>query len=242
MKSCYWYLVPIFCFLSSTANIKAHSGERNFLLPGATLEQAQQALDETLQNLADASQVVLVRKIKQPDQQVPQNLTKVTIQLETNCSFDRLVGFLTAIRSNEKFLRIEELSILSFRMQRDWVIRPSLKVSGFVDNAPDQPHAYAQNLDKLVDGAGALLFRRDQNLEILKDLADILQPGDVLTTYHNLNCTIEFSGLFPPSSSSDLMHKLEKSPYLKEMTSKGNVYQDAVTGRERASYSAKCEK
>ncbi len=241
MESCR-YLVLVFCLWFSTPNIQPQSLERNLLLPGATLEQAQQALDEILQNLANVNQVVLVRKIKQPDQKLPQNLTKVTDQLETNCSFDQLVRYLTAIKSYEKFLRVEELSILSFRMQREWVIRPSLKVSGFVENAPNQAHTDAQNPDKQVDEAGAPLFRRDQNLEILKELTNLLEPGDMLTTYHNLNCSIEFSGLFPPSSSSGLVDKLEKSPFLKEVTSTGNIYHDAQTGRERASYSAKCKK
>jgi len=242
MKSCRLYFVLAFCLLFSTPKIKAQSGERNLLLPGATLEQAEQALDKILQNFADASQVELIRKVKQPDQKFPGNLTMVTIRLESSCNYDQLVRFLGAIRSYEKFLKVEELSITNFRMQGKWEIRSSLQVSGFVENAPDKVPAQAQNLEKRVDGAGALLFRRDQNLEILKELTGLLTPDAILTVYQNRDCTILLSGIFPPSSSSDLMEKLEKSPFLKDVTSPGRTFLDSQTGKERANFAAKCEK
>ncbi len=242
MESCRLYFVLTFCLLFSAPKINAQSGERNLLLPGATLEQAGQALDEILQNLADASQVELTRKVKQPDQEFPGNLTMVTTRLESSCNYDQLVRFLDAIRSYDNFLKIEELSITNFLVQGKWEIRPSLKVSGFVENAPDKVRAQAQDLEKRVDGAGALLFRRDQNFEILKELTGLLPPDAILTNYHNRDCKIVLSGLFPPSSSSDLMGKLEKSPFLKDLTSPGSTFLDLQSGKERVTFSAKCEK
>jgi Tfp pilus assembly protein PilN len=240
MKSCSLYFVLAFCLLFSTPQIRAQSRESNLLLPGATVAQAEQALLKVLQDVADANQVELIQKTKQPDQQVLQDLTKVTIQLETNCSFDQLVRFLDAIMSYERFLRVDELSIVSLRIQGKWEIRPSLKVAGFFENAPDEVPAKTQNLEKTVDADRAPLFRRDQNLEILQELTRLLPINAVLTTYRNRDCTIQLGGLFP--SSSDLMEKLEKSPFLKDVTFVGSIYRDPRTGGERASLSAKCKK
>ncbi len=241
MKSCILYFVLAFCLIFSTPTIRAQSRERNLLLPGATVAQAEQTLLKVLQNLADANQVELIQKTKQPDQQVLQNLTKVTIHLETNCSFDQLVRFLDAIMRYERFLRVDELSIVTFRIQAKWEIRPSLKVTGFFENAPDEVHAHTET-EKRVDADRALMFRRDQNLEILKELTGSLPPDAVLTSYRNRDCTIQITGIFPLSSSSNLMEKLEKSPILKDVTFVGSIFRDAQTGGERASFSAKCEK
>lgn len=242
MKSSRLCFVLAFCLLLSIPKLKAQSGDRNLLLPGATLAQAEQELGKILQNLANASQVELVLKTKLPDQQVSQNLTKMAIRLEPNCNFDQLLRFLDAIKSYEKFLRVEELSIMSFPIQGRTEIRPSLTVSGFVDIAPDDVHAQAWNLDKSVDGTGAPLFRHDQNLEILKELTGLLPREAVLLTYCNRDCAIQLSGLFPPSSSYDVMEQLEKSPFLKDVTSAGSIFLDLATGKERAHFSAKCEK
>lgn len=241
MKSCSLNFVLAFCLLFSTPIIRAQSRESNLLLPGATVAQAEQALLKVLQNLADANQVELIQKTKQPDQQVLQDLTKVTIQLETNCSFEQLVSFLDAIMSYETFLRVDELSIVSFRIQAKWEIRPSLKVAGFFENAPDEVPAQKET-EKRIDADRALMFRRDQNLEILKELTGSLPPDAVLISYRNRDCAIQITGIFPHSSSSDLMEKLEKSPILKDVTFVGSIFRDPQTGGERASFSAKCEK
>lgn len=243
MKSCRLYVVLAFCllFTFSTPKIKAQSGDRNLLLPGATLEQAKEALDKILQNLADASQVQLIRKIKQRDQKFSENLTKVSIKLESNCTFDQLVGFLDAIKSHEKLLRVDELVILSFLIKGKYEIRPSLSVSGIVENAPDQMRDQPQNLEKKVNAVEVPLFQRDQNLEILRELTGLLPPDTVLRVYRNLDCMILLSGVCAPSSSSDLMEKLEKSPFLKDVTSAAG-FRDARTGKDVFNFSAKCEK
>jgi hypothetical protein len=243
MKSFRLFSVVAFCLLFSfsTPRIKAQSGESNLFLPGATLYQAEQALDAILQHLADESQVELIRKIKQPDQKFPENLTKVTIQLESKCNFDQLVRFLDAIKCHEKFLRVEVLSILRFRLQGKWEIRPGLRVSGFVENAPDKIRGQTQNLENKMDAAEAPLFRRDQNLEILSELTGLLPPDTVLTFYGNRDCMIQLRGICPAALSSDLMEKLEKSPFLKDVTSAG-IFRDPQTGKDVFALSARCKK
>jgi hypothetical protein len=231
----------------SEVRIAAHqqrlASDINLLLPGATPEQAGQVLDRILQNLADASHVELTRVKNLPDQKFPENLTKVTKQLETNCNFDQLVRFLEAIKSCEKFLRVEELFIASYSLQGKYEIHnPSLKVSGFVEGMGDDLRAQGQSLEKKVDAAEASLFRRDQNLELLRELTGLLPPDTILTFYRNQDCTIQLRGICPPSLSSDLIEKLEKSPFLKDVTSPAGRYRDPWTGKDVFTFSAKCEK
>jgi hypothetical protein len=120
------------------ANQERLNAAMSRLLPGETPAQAGAALVKIVQGLADASQVDLTGKTNQPDQKLPENLTKVTVQLETNCNLEQLVRFLTAIENYEKFLKVDELFISSYPMQKKWEIRnPSMKVSGFVASAPE---------------------------------------------------------------------------------------------------------
>jgi type II secretory pathway component PulM len=120
------------------ADQKRLAGDMNRLLPGDTPAQAGAALVKILQNLADTSQVELTRKTNQPDQKLPESLTKVTIQLETNCNIEQLVRFLVAIQNYEKFLKVDELFISSYPMQKKYEIRnPSMKVSGFIASPPE---------------------------------------------------------------------------------------------------------
>jgi len=113
--------------------------DMNRLLPGETPAQAGAALVKILQGLADASQVELTRKTNQPDQKLPENLIKVTVQLDNmNCNVEQLVRFLTEIENYEKFLKVEELNILSYPTQKKFEIRnPTMKVSGFIASAPE---------------------------------------------------------------------------------------------------------
>jgi hypothetical protein len=109
------------------------------LLPGETAGSASGALMKILQDLADASQVELTRKTPQPEQKFQENLTKVTVQLETNCNLDQLVRFLAAIQNYEKYLKVDELFIQAYRFQKkDEIRNPSMRVSGYVATAaPD---------------------------------------------------------------------------------------------------------
>ncbi len=246
MKSCCLFIVLSFCLLFSFSmpQTKAQSGAgvRNLLLPGATPEQAAQALDKILQNLADANQVELIRKRKQPDQKIPENLTKVTMHMDVDCNFEQLVRFLETIKGYEKFLRVEELLIQSGRFQGKSVIHPMLKVSGLVENAPDDVRAQDQSLEKKVDAAEANLFRRDQNLELLRELPTLLPAGAYLMLYRNQDCTLWLYGQSPPTSTSDLIPKLEKSPLIRDVVFTTAKFKNAQTGNDMFQLSAKCEK
>ena len=57
--------------------------------------------------------------------------------------------------------------------------------------------------------------------------------------YTNRDCTITINGA---SSSPDLMAKLERSPLLKNVVQRGEVFRDVQTGKDRFTLEAKCEK
>lgn len=115
------------------AGQKRMANDMTRLLPGETPAAAGAALTKVLQALADSSQVELTRKTPQPDQKLPEGLTKVTIQLDTNCTLEQLVRFLAAIENYEKFLKVDELFVQSYRMRnKDEIRNPQIRVAGFV--------------------------------------------------------------------------------------------------------------
>jgi hypothetical protein len=102
------------------------------LLPGDSPAAAGPALQKVLQDLADSLQVEVSRKTPMPEQKMPENLTKVTVQLDINCTLDQLVRLLAAIENYEKFLKVDELFIQGMRLRNRDEIRPMIKVAGYV--------------------------------------------------------------------------------------------------------------
>ena len=70
-------------------------------------------------------------------------LTKISVGLDINCSIDQLIRFLTAIENNDKFLKVENLQIISRpQRNRDEIMVPSLRVIGYIATpAPAQKAA-----------------------------------------------------------------------------------------------------
>jgi type II secretory pathway component PulM len=102
------------------------------LLPGDNPSAAGPALQKVLQDFADAVQVEISRKTILPQQQLSDNLTKVTVQVDVNCNLDQLVRLIGAIENYDKFLKVDELFIQPMGPRSKDQIRPSLKVAGFV--------------------------------------------------------------------------------------------------------------
>ncbi len=118
------------------------------LLPGNNPTAAGPALQKVLQDLADSLQVEISRKSIQAEQKLPENLTKVTVQLDINCTLDQLARFMTAIENYEKFLKIDEIFIQSRRLGNRDQIYPMLKVAGLIaTSAPE-----AKPVEKPADG------------------------------------------------------------------------------------------
>jgi hypothetical protein len=105
------------------------------LLPGNNPSAAGPALQKVLQDLADSLQVEISRKTILPEQKLPENLAKVSVQVDINCNLDQLVRLMAAIENYEKLLKIDELFVQSQRLMNRDQIRPMLKVSGMIATA-----------------------------------------------------------------------------------------------------------
>jgi len=84
-----------------------------------------------------------------------------------------------------------------------------------------------------------IVGKRDMNLEVLKDLSNILPLDTYLSNYSNQDGTIQLSGT--GNSASDLIKKLEESQYLKEVQTTGATIIDPQTQKERFTIKAKLE-
>jgi Tfp pilus assembly protein PilN len=100
----------------------------------------------------------------------------------------------------------------------------------------------AMNLEKRIGSVEEVLYRRDQNLDLLRELTNLLPTDTFLTMYRNQDCTIQMRGNSPPTSTSDLMGKLEKSPLLRDISTSAGMYRDPQTGKDVFNFTAKCEK
>jgi hypothetical protein len=117
------------------------------LLPGDNSNVASAELQKVLRDFADQNGVDITVKTTVPEKKVPDNdfLTKVAVRIEISCSLEQLVNFLAAIENYDKFLKVEELVITSYKMQKKYEIHPSLMVVGYI-HSPDTKQAEASGL------------------------------------------------------------------------------------------------
>jgi hypothetical protein len=112
--------------------------DRARLWPGGAAT-AIPSMQKVLQEIADASQVEVNSKSILAEQKVQENVTKIAVQLQVNCTLDQLVRFLSGVESYEKFLKVENLLISARRLgNRDIIFVPMLKVVGYVET-PSPP-------------------------------------------------------------------------------------------------------
>ncbi len=106
--------------------------DQDRLLPGDNAAGAGAYMQKVLQEMADASQVEISRHQSLQDQK-QDLLTKVSVGLDISCTIDQLVRFLTAIENHDKFLKVENLTILNRRLRnRDEISTPGLRVIGYI--------------------------------------------------------------------------------------------------------------
>jgi Tfp pilus assembly protein PilN len=98
----------------------------------------------------------------------------------------------------------------------------------------------AQQLEKRINFLEGLMRERDMNLDVLRELTKILPPDTFLTMYQNDKGTIQLSG--SALSAPDLLPKLDRSPFLKEMGQRGTIFRDAQTGKDRFTFEGKLER
>jgi hypothetical protein len=109
---------------------------KTLLLSGDNPTVAGAELLKVLKDFADKTQVnITSRSNLQPENKKDVMLTKVSARIETNCDIENLVQFLCAISSYEKYLKIDDMQINSFRLQvqKKYEIRPIMTISGFIN-------------------------------------------------------------------------------------------------------------
>ncbi len=100
----------------------------------------------------------------------------------------------------------------------------------------------AENAEKKARAVEEVLNRRDQNLELLRELTTLLPSDTYLTLYRNQDCNLSLNGQSPPTSSSDLIPKLENSPLIKDVITTTATFKNSQTGKDMFQLSAKCER
>jgi general secretion pathway protein L len=98
----------------------------------------------------------------------------------------------------------------------------------------------AQALEKRIGYIERTVQPRDMNLEVLQELTTLLPPDTFLNLYANREGAIQING--SSASASDLIPKLERSPWLKNVQQRGTVFKDAQTGKDRFNLEARLEK
>jgi Tfp pilus assembly protein PilN len=100
--------------------------------------------------------------------------------------------------------------------------------------------AQSEEMEKRLKSIEDLLNKKDMNLEILRELTSILPADSFLSTYSYRDGIIQISGM--SASATDLIPKLEQSPFLKDVVMKGMVYRNPQTNKEQFSFEAKLER
>jgi hypothetical protein len=108
---------------------------KTLLLSGDNPTVAGAELLKVIKDFADKTQVnITSRSNLTPENKKEVMLTKVSARIETNCDIENLVQFLCAISSYEKYLKIDDMQINSFRLQvqKKYEIRPIMTISGYI--------------------------------------------------------------------------------------------------------------
>jgi len=106
--------------------------DKTRLLPGDNPNVAAAELQNILKEFADQCGVEITQKSILEKENIQDLLTKVSVRISITCSMEQLVQFLTAIENYGKFLRVDEFTITSFKIQKRNEIRPVLIVAGFI--------------------------------------------------------------------------------------------------------------
>lgn len=98
-------------------------------------------LQRLLKEIADENGVEITRRDIQREKKVENDVTKISVQIETNSAPDQLVQLLTAIQNYEKQLIVDEIMINALKVQKVEKIRPRITVSAYVAPKTSEAHS-----------------------------------------------------------------------------------------------------
>jgi len=120
--------------------IERFKEDKKLLLSSENPTVAGAELLKVLKEFADQSGLSITsRNNLPPENKKDVMLTKISAKIDTTCDIEQLVPFLCLIQNYPKYLKVDDLTINSFRMpvQKKYEIRPSLTVSGYI-NMPEE--------------------------------------------------------------------------------------------------------
>ena len=111
----------------------------SLLLAGDSPAIAGAELQKLLKEIADENGVEITRRDIQREKKVENEVTKISVQIETKSAPDQLVQLLAAIQNYGKQLIVDEIMINALKVQKVERIRPRITVSAYV--APKKAEA-----------------------------------------------------------------------------------------------------
>lgn len=115
---------------------------RQAFLEGTTIKNVQAELTKVITDFAEKDGIEVTRSSNPKEEKIKDTLYKVSAQIQTQCSSDELVQFLTDIRNYYKFLTVDSLyiQITRSRTRPTGDMRPTITVSGYF-SAPENETA-----------------------------------------------------------------------------------------------------
>jgi type II secretory pathway component PulM len=115
------------------------------LLPGDNSSIAAAELQRILTDIAAQSGLEIMRRDIRRETKLNENLVKIAVNVEVNCTPESLVKFISSVENHEKALALDELSVTTFRIQKRYEIRPSITISGFILVPESKPERASSN-------------------------------------------------------------------------------------------------
>jgi Tfp pilus assembly protein PilO len=106
--------------------------EDNPSLAGANLQKI-------VKDFADQSGLEITQRNILQEKRMQDLATKVSVRMETSCSLEQLVQFLSRIENYEKVLKVDEMVMSRLPNPRKMEIRTSLTISGYIALPPEKP-------------------------------------------------------------------------------------------------------
>ena len=133
------------------------------LLPGNNATVANTELQRILNDFAEQSGVVITTKNGLPEKKVAdsESLIKISTQMQITCGLDQLVDFLRAIKNHDKFIKVEDINVLTAQQQRVMQLRPlTMVVVGYISAVPLPEPAVRQPVEDEVPATAPVGRRR----------------------------------------------------------------------------------
>jgi len=104
------------------------------LLDGSNEVTAQNQLEATVRELAESSQITISRSFPIQGRVVEDRYASIIVEITVEGGLDNLAGFLQAVSTRTKYLKVDEFNISSTLSRGNTVrkLSPRMQISGFI--------------------------------------------------------------------------------------------------------------